>query len=78
MNIFPANTLDAEWQPWFSSQSSDPSFYKPVDCLALTFSSEYQMSNPDSEQSCSYIVAFKPKKVNDISLPQRLHLIRYS
>ncbi len=31
------------------------------DCLALTFASEYQMSNPDSEQSCSYIVAFSQK-----------------
>ncbi|EFW62582.1 putative transcriptional regulator [Escherichia coli 99.0672] len=31
------------------------------DCLALTFASEYQMRNPDSGQSCSYIVAFSQK-----------------
>ncbi len=31
------------------------------DCLALTFASECQMSNPDSEQGCSYIVAFSQK-----------------
>ena len=31
------------------------------DCLALTFASECQISNPDSEQGCSYIVAFSQK-----------------
>lgn len=31
------------------------------DCLALTFASGYQMINPDSEQSCSYIVAFSQR-----------------
>ncbi|WP_442798956.1 helix-turn-helix domain-containing protein [Pantoea vagans] len=31
------------------------------DCLALTFASEYHMTNPDSEQSCSYLVAFSQK-----------------
>lgn len=31
------------------------------DTLALTFASEYQMNNPDSEQSCSYVVAFSQK-----------------
>ena len=31
------------------------------DSLALTFASECQISNPDSEQSCSYIVAFSQK-----------------
>lgn len=31
------------------------------DCLALTFASEYQMSNPDSDQCCTYIVAFSHK-----------------
>lgn len=31
------------------------------DCLALTFASEYRMSNPDSNQNCSYIVAFSQK-----------------
>lgn len=31
------------------------------DCIALTFANEYQMSNPDCEQSCSYVVAFSQK-----------------
>lgn len=31
------------------------------DCIALTFSSECQLNNPDSEQVCSYIVAFSQK-----------------
>lgn len=31
------------------------------DCLALTRASECQLSNPDSEQGCSYIVAFSQK-----------------
>ncbi|ASL95500.1 transcriptional regulator [Serratia marcescens] len=31
------------------------------DCFALTFASEYQMSNPDSEQGCAYVVAFSQK-----------------
>lgn len=31
------------------------------DSLALTFASECQLSNPDSEQGCSYIVAFSQK-----------------
>ncbi len=31
------------------------------DCIALTFTSEYQMNNPDREQGCSYVVAFSQK-----------------
>lgn len=31
------------------------------DCLALTFASECQMRNPDSEKGCSYIVAFSQR-----------------
>lgn len=31
------------------------------DCIALTSAGECQMSNPDSEQSCSYVVAFSQK-----------------
>ncbi len=31
------------------------------DCLALTFASEYLMTNPESDRSCSYIVAFSQK-----------------
>ena len=31
------------------------------DCIALTFASEYQMNNPDSEQECSYVVAFSQR-----------------
>lgn len=31
------------------------------DCLALTFASDYRISNPNSEQSCSYVVAFSQK-----------------
>lgn len=31
------------------------------DCLSLTFACEYTMSNPDAEQSCSYVVAFSQK-----------------
>ncbi|HEM8659881.1 TPA: helix-turn-helix domain-containing protein [Klebsiella aerogenes] len=31
------------------------------DCFALTFAGECQMTNPDSEQSCTYIVAFSQK-----------------
>lgn len=34
---------------------------KAGDSIALTFTSDYQMSNSDSEKSCSYIVAFSQK-----------------
>lgn len=32
------------------------------DCLTLTFVSGYQISNPDSKQSCSYILAYRQRK----------------
>lgn len=31
------------------------------DSIAITFASEYQMNNPDSELNCSYLVAFSQK-----------------